>query len=475
MPLDYGRIISQATQRRPKPAIRSLLELESRPGMISFLAGKPNPNGFPFESMTVKLKPSAVMSTDPATNEPIELKIDGDDLERVLQYSITTGEPVFHETIDAILSAVHHRTRGDGTPAGEFSMAIGTGSQDLLAKASFALFDEGDVVLVESPMYPGLLPDFASRGVRTVNIEQDSEGISDKTLEDTLANWKTTPATADLPFPKAVYTVPCGGNPSGTTASADRKRAILKLAREYNLLILEDDPYYYIAFEGLGEDPVTRPRIPSYFALENEEADKWGYGYVLRFESFSKIMSAGMRLGFAVGPTPLIQAIAVYTATSNLHTSAPIQALAGLLLKHWGVSGFLHHVDAVSKMYEHRRDVFGSKLDAILGRGTDGQPAVASWNTPVAGMFFWIKLHLPPTPEAPEGDSFEVIKTKAVEENVLAVPGNSFFSDQRSTPYMRVSFSLIGEEDMEEGLRRIRRAVEAAWKDAGYDAIPPLV
>jgi len=134
MPLDYDTLISQGYRCRPKPAIRSLLSLEKNPGMISFLAGKPNPDRFPFESITVRLKPSAVLSSDPSTGESTELVVDGHTLERVLQYGSTDGDPLFDEALNDIVSAVHGRTRHDGTAAGDFEIAVGTGSQDLLAK-----------------------------------------------------------------------------------------------------------------------------------------------------------------------------------------------------------------------------------------------------------------------------------------------------------------------------------------------------
>lgn len=321
-------------------------------------------------------------------------------------------------------------------------------------------------------MYPGLLPDLGSRGIHIVNVETDREGLSATYLAQILDGWNQNAQTKRLRFPKAVYTVPTGGNPSGTTASTERKREILRLARRHGFLILEDDPYYYLSFEGLDEDPGTRTRSPSYFALEKEDTDPWGYGYVLRFESFSKILSAGMRLGFLAGPSPIIQAVSGYMASSSIHASSPVQAVAALLLKHWGVSGFLAHVDDVARLYLHRRDVFESKLHLVLGNGSD-QP-LASWVTPVAGMFFWVKLHLPPEADAPEGNSSQVIKKNAVKNNVLAVPGESFYADGRITPYVRLSFSVIAEEDMQEGIQRLRKAIEEAWKEHGYSTIPSM-
>ena len=140
MPIDYERMLSTEFQRRPSPAIRGLLALESKPDMISFLAGKPNPSGFPFQSISVTLKPDAVMSNDPETNTPTQLVIEGDTLNRVLQYGSSSSDILFSEAIGAIVTAVHGRTRNDGTPAGDFELSVGTGSQDLLSKTSTVLF-----------------------------------------------------------------------------------------------------------------------------------------------------------------------------------------------------------------------------------------------------------------------------------------------------------------------------------------------
>ena len=342
----------------------------------------------------------------------------------------------------------------------------------LTIQAVHVLFDPGDTLLVETPMYPGVLPESIVTRVSVVPVGMDSEGISAHELDDTLRHWHTDERTKHLRFPKAVYTVPTGSNPAGTTASEQRKRDMLAVVRRHKVLLLEDDPYYFLSFEGLGSDPVTRPRPQSYFALEHEDAEMHGYGYVLRFESFSKILSAGMRAGFAVGPPVIVDALQSATATTNLHTSGPPQALIAALLQHWSRPGFLRHVDSVAMLYKQRRDAFEARAQATLGQRSF-QP-LATWITPVAGMFFWLKLHLPPTPEAPEGDSGRLISEKAIAYNVLVMPGGSFFPDGRPTPYLRASYSTVSEDEMGEALRRLRQVIEAAWREAGYAEIPPM-
>ena len=182
----------------------------------------------------------------------------------------------------------------------------------------------------------------------------DSEGVEPSALDALLSNWHTSPSTASARFPKFLYTTPTGANPSGTSASDARKRDILAIVRKHNLLLLEDDPYYFLSFQGLtaGADAVTRPRGKSYFSLEAEDDYAGGVGRVVRFDSFSKILSAGLRLGFVTGPKEVLDAIDLDTSSRNLQTSGTSQAIAYALLNKWGIDGFLRHADNVARFYQ---------------------------------------------------------------------------------------------------------------------------
>lgn len=199
----------------------------------------------------------------------------------------------------------------------------------------------------------GILPSLVNLKARLFEAATDTEGVEPTALDDLLSNWTTAEATKDAPFPKFLYTTPTGANPSGTSASDSRKRSILAIVRKHNLLLLEDDPYYFLSFEGLtaNADPVTRQRGKSYFQLETEEGSK-DVGRIVRFDSFSKILSAGLRLGFVTGPKEVLDAIDLDTSSRNLQTSGTSQAIAYALLKTWGVEGFLKHADNVAKFYQ---------------------------------------------------------------------------------------------------------------------------
>lgn len=175
-------------------------------------------------------------------------------------------------------------------------------------------------------------------------------------------------------------------------------------------------------------------------------------------------------MGFVTGPPKILQYIESETAITNLQPSGVSQMVTYKLLQHWGIDGLLRHGDAVARFYRDRRDNFEQKARAVLGADASrGQISVASWVTPVAGMFLWLRLKLPPTATSEEGDSFSLIREKAHAKGVLAVPGMSFMPDGRTTCYVRTSFSLIEEENVEEAFHRLRSVIEDAWKDAGLE------
>ncbi|KAG5637955.1 hypothetical protein H0H81_002483 [Sphagnurus paluster] len=225
------------------------------------------------------------------------------------------------------------------------------------------------------------------------------------------------------------------------TATIERRKEVLRLAREHDLIILEDDPYYYLYY-GKAERP------PSYFALELEEPE---VGRVLRFDSLSKILSAGIRIGFASGPKPLLQAIDRHTSASNLQTASLTQAIVYKLLASWGYEGFTAHTRKVAEFYRARRDVFERAMQTHL-------KGIAEWSTPQAGMFFWFKLLLSEDPNA-EGDSESAIRNDAVERGVLALPGTIFLPNGQKTGFVRASFSLNSEAEIFEALKRLRQVV----------------
>ncbi|PWN22878.1 PLP-dependent transferase [Microstroma glucosiphilum] len=469
---DYTRFLSAIVKLRPDSPIRALFPAEAIPGMLSLLAGKPNASTFPFESVSLQLKPA------PGSSQGEKLVIQGEDLNSALQYGNTSGIPRFNKTLVDIQSSVHRRpivystqtnAAGEEIKVPDWAISLGVGSQDLLSKTLECLLNPGDSVLVEDPVYAGVLPCMVSLQANVVPVASDDQGVTPQRLRQILSQWSTDPATSSKPFPKCLYTTPTGANPSGTSASEERKRQILSVVREFDILLLEDDAYFYLNFQGLGEDAVTRTRQKSYFHLDAEDTSKHASGRVLRFDSFSKILSGGMRLGFMTAHPTFISAVDKTTSSSNLQTPGLTQAVVLSILEHWGLHGFLQHCDRVATFYKERRDVFEGTAQRIIGTNGGKQTAIAKWVTPTAGMFLWLKLRLPPSTEGAddEGDSYPVIFEKAKKAGVLAVPGVAFMAGGKTTCYVRTSFSIVDEADFEEAFRRLRGVVEQAWTERG--------
>ncbi|KAE9406259.1 PLP-dependent transferase [Gymnopus androsaceus JB14] len=426
----------QAKEWKPTP-IRGLYPLEKTPGVISLLAGKPAPSTFPFTSLSFTAK-------DP-TSETSEttITIPQDQLAPGLQYSDTAGIPDLLRWITGLQESVHgrkHDRNGVGEGVEGWRVSMGSGSQDLISKAVRTMVSPGDSVLVESPVYAGVIPIFKHLHCKQIEVQTDANGIRSESLEEILKNWPQGEKR-----PKVLYTVPYGCNPTGMTATLERRKEVLRLAREYNFIILEDDPYYYLYY-----GKAARP--PSYFALEATEpfgAEAEGItevGRVLRFDSLSKILSAGLRIGFATGPEALLRRIDLLTSTSNLQVSSLTQLITFHLLQSWGYDNFLLHTRKVSEFYREKKDVFERALERWLGSSTNeegtNEGRLAEWNSPASGNVFL---------SSEEEDSRALIETHAFANGVLALPG--------TTPYVRASFSLLGEAEVEEAMKRLRKTV----------------
>ncbi|KAG7089186.1 hypothetical protein E1B28_010888 [Marasmius oreades] len=304
------RFLSTEARERKPNAIRSLMPLERTPGLISLLAGKPNPTAFPIAGLSLSIRDprSEIMnirntkSDSDEAADLIEVKLSQEALEEGLQYTEEGGIRSLMGWVCGLQERVHGRKCGlynGGTASEGWKVTIGAGSQDVLYKAIKSILNPGDSVLVESPVYPGVFPIFHSMYCPQIEIQTDENGVSASHLRSILESWPK-----EAPKPKIFYTVPTGSNPTGATAATERRIEVLQLAREHDFLILEDDPYYYLYYG-------DTPRPPSYFALEATLAEKGGteVGRVIRFDSCSKVLSAGLRIGWACGPEMIVDAM----------------------------------------------------------------------------------------------------------------------------------------------------------------------
>ncbi|MFB6517493.1 PLP-dependent aminotransferase family protein [Streptomyces sp. NPDC056401] len=315
-------------------AVREILAVTARPGMISFAGGLPAPELFDAEGLRAAYDSAFARSA-----------------RRALQYSTTEGSPELRAAVAARLDGQGLATTGD-------DLLITTGSQQGLGLITTALIEPGDTVLVENPTYLAALQGFRLAGARVVPVPCDDRGILPDALAELVARER----------PKLLYTIPTFQNPTGRTLPAGRRAEIAAVAARLGLWLLEDDPYGELRYEGC-----ALPRLASYPGAEDRTA---------LLGSFSKVMAPGLRLGWLRAPAALLRGAVLAKQAADLHTSTVDQLAVAEYLRAVDLDA---HVARVRGAYRVRRD-------ALLAGLADALPAGSTWNRPEGGMFVWARL-----------------------------------------------------------------------------------
>uniref|UniRef100_A0AAR2LCD5 Aminotransferase class I/classII large domain-containing protein n=1 Tax=Pygocentrus nattereri TaxID=42514 RepID=A0AAR2LCD5_PYGNA len=374
--MNYSRFLTAVSAARKPSPIRILTELQQRspPTLISLAGGAPNPDTFPFHSASIKMK----------NGETIEF--DGAMMKRALQYSGSYGIPELISWMKELQKRLHNPPTASFSPErGQMEMCVTTGSQEGLCKVFEMLVNPGDTVLLDAPTYSGTLAALQPLGCNIVNVPSDQYGMIPDSLRDILAQWDSH--KPDSTTPKVLYTIPNGGNPTGASMTLERKQKVYELWSNYT------DLFFFF-----------QPWASTFLSLDVD-------GRVIRTDSFSKILSSGLRIGFVTGPKPLVDRVVLHIQASTMHTSTLTQLMVSQLLHGW---------------------VESSRTN------------VAEWHAPVAGMFLWIKL---------KGikDTQQLIMEKALEKEVLLVPGGVFnIHSSEPCPYVRAAFSLSTPQQIDE-------------------------
>ncbi|XP_063970624.1 kynurenine/alpha-aminoadipate aminotransferase, mitochondrial-like isoform X1 [Lytechinus pictus] len=424
---DFDRFFNPiAGSRKPSP-IHVLTELlmTGPPTLISLAAGIPNVDMFPFEKSSITLK------------DGTELQMSSEEMKVAQQYGVTSGYGDLRDWLMALQVKMHNPPTQSRTDGSKLEMAITAGSQHGLCMACEALISRGDKVLAGVPLYSGAIAMMEPLGADIIHVNVDGGGLNPDHLEQVLSRWDPEDSKKEgSDIPRVLYLVPNGDNPTGSCVTLERRKRIYELARKYDLLILEDDAYYFLQF---GEE-----RSPSFLSMDDD-------GRVLRFDSFAKIISAGLRVGVCTGPQAIVTRIIMHMQASVLHTSVLTQLTLYKLLNHWGIDGLLSHVGKVAAFYKQRRDILLAAMDKHL-------KGLAKWNVPTGGMFVWMEL-------IGINDSYDLISKKAMEKEVLFVPGIAFYPDKtKPSPFIRACFSVCSDDNMEEGIRRLAELLKDEQK-----------
>ncbi|MEG2376951.1 MAG: PLP-dependent aminotransferase family protein [Clostridia bacterium] len=369
-------------------AIREILKVTQDPSVISFAAGNPAPESFPAREM-----------------QKIAVDLFENRSAVALQYGVSEGYGPLRELTAARIKNKY------GIGKSFDGLIITSGGQQVVEIAAKILLNEGDAVLCETPSFIGALNAFRSYNANLVGIPMDEHGMNMEVLEEKL---KSTPNV------KLIYTIPTFQNPSGTTMSLSRRKELLALAEKYNVIILEDSPYFELRYEG--DD------IPCIKSLDES-------GRVIYAGSYSKVLSPGIRIGFACAHSDIIAKMTVGKQVSDVHTNLFFQMITAEYLEKCDIDT---HIKEIRKIYKSRAKVMADAMDEGFG-------ARASFKRAEGGLFLWCSM--------PEGyDGMEYCRRIGAAK-VAAVPGASFSVDESEvSPSFRLNFSLMSEDVIKRGI-----------------------
>src|SRR6478736_6067134 len=367
----YGGLFARRTRGMTSSAMRDMMAVTARPEVISLATGLPDTTTFPAEDFAMLMSRVAVDSSAAA-----------------LQYGPTDG-------LDSVRRCIVQVMAAEGTEVEVDDLMVTTGGQQVIDLVCRAFLDPGDVVVAEAPTYPGAVPCFNSYQADVVQIEMDDDGMRIDVLEATLARLREEGRR-----PKFIYTIPNFQNPGGVTMPLDRRKELVRIANEQELVILEDNPYGLLRYEG---EP-----LPTLYSLD-------GGRYVTYAGTFSKILSAGLRIGWAAAPAPILERLNLGKQAADL-CSSPLNQY--FVVEYFKQRDWRKYLEELRGIYRRRRDI---RLPDYI-------------------------------------DTTDLL-ARALREHVAFVPGRAAYLDGRGGSEMRLNFSGVGDDDIREGIRRIGKVI----------------
>ncbi|MET7336437.1 PLP-dependent aminotransferase family protein [Nonomuraea sp. NPDC005650] len=377
--------------------IRALFAVASRPEVVSLAGGMPYVTALPLD-MVGELVSDLVTKRGPVA----------------LQYGSGQGDPHLREQICEVM-------RLEGINAGADDVVVTVGSQQALDLITRIFIDPGDVVLAEGPSYVGALGTFSAYQAKVVHVAMDDQGIVPESLAQTIYALET--AGAPIKF---LYTIPTFHNPGGVTLNIARRQQVLDICQRAGVLIIEDNPYGLLGFDG---EPMR--------ALRADNPDG-----VVYLGSFSKTLAPGFRVGWALAPHAIRDKLVLAMESAVLSHSSFTQLAVGQYL---ATQPWREQIKSFRELYRERRDALLDALESLM-------PPEVTWTRPAGGFFVWATL--------PEGLDSKAILPRAVAERVAFVPGTGFFSDGSGARHMRLSYCYPQPDRIREGVRRLAGVID---------------
>lgn len=367
-------------------AIRAVLKMTQSKDLITFAAGVPAPETLPAEF--IARETDKILKENPAL---------------ALQYGVTDGyAPLVQSLTDRMI--------GLGMDESQNGVMVTTGGQQVIDLTAKCLLNEGDVVAVEAPTFIGGLNALRSYGARCMGVPLEQDGLDLNALEDLCKKEKV----------KLLYTIPTFQNPGGVTMSLEKRKAVLELADKYDFMILEDNPYGELRFSG--ED------VPVMKSMDKN-------GRVIYAGTLSKVISPGLRVGWAAAPRPVLEKMIVAKQVVDVHTTMLSQIVADKFI----------HDEGYNAHIERCRALYGKKCKLMIDCMEAYFPETTSHTTPEGGLFLWCDLN--------DGRDSRVLMEKAVAKGVAYIPGYTFMTDMsKPTATFRLNYSIPSEADIQKGI-----------------------
>lgn len=406
--IDLVKNYSTIGRRMKKSVIRELLAVTSKPGIISFAGGLPSSSGFPVQEI-----------------KEITIKVLEEEAESALQYGPTEGHP-------KLVKELIHWMKKDGLEVTEENIIVTVASQQGIDLVMKIFIDPSDPVILEMPSYVGGLQSLTSYGARTIGVPIDDDGMRVDILEDKLKFLRN-----DGEHYKMIYVVPDFQNPSGVTLSLERRKKLIDLSAEFDVLVVEDTPYRELRFEG-----EEAPSLRKLDASNN----------VVSLHTFSKILVPGFRIGWVVAHKDIIRKIAIAKQSADLCTPNFTQAIAAEFMRRGLLS---KHIESIKLMYKKKKEVMLKALEKNM-------PDVKNlrWTKPQGGLFLWVTL-----PEYMDADE---MFHEAIEQKVAYVIGSAFYHDGSVRNTFRLNFSYPSEEEIEEGIKRLGEVIKGRLRKEAF-------
>lgn len=413
MVVNIERLYSRRAKIIRASEIRELLKVVQTPGMISFAGGLPNPEAFPIESI----------------RECID-KIFKNDIKDALQYGSTEGVTKLRGALAEWLK------RKKNIDCELHDILITTGAQQALFLIGLCFLDPGDTYLTTVPAYLGAVQAFGALEANCESIPMNDEGIDIDSLRRNLERLRKTGI-----YPKFLYTVPTFQNPSGETMSLRHRKELLDIASEYDFLIVEDDPYSELIFEG---EP-----IPPIKSLDKK-------GRVIYVGTFSKILVPGFRIGWVVASKEILDKLVLAKQAADLCTN-----VFGQYVAYYYISGghLDKQVEKIRKMYKRKRDIMLQEIKKQF-------PKEVKCTIPKGGMFLWVTL--------PKSIDTTAMFRKALAKKIAYVVGEAFYPEGGNYNSMRLNFSYSDDDTIREGIRRLAEVIKEEL-ELSYNKKEPTV